>query len=390
MVKQSASLFTDDFLPDFHLNLIIMNDRRVFHDRIAVLINGTDFDLKLSIDDIPLLIRDLETSAKALIEKIKSGIPRKSIPNLLVDNQMGLASHGYTALNRIFTQQALDFMDLHLKNLDKRIKFPVISVQSDFFSIPWEWLYNEPPQKVSTRDLLSTMKPFWGMSFIIARMDPPGNARSYGYFSKKIPMKIGIIVDDSLEFAVEEVKWLKQLADSDPSKLHSSQFKVTSTTSDWGFVEEINNFLNREFDIIHLACHAESEKDLKLSSYFSVSIRQQYQIRNLTAFPQVTIKAPLIFFNACSTGIRNPLETFNFVKEFQKAGASNIIAIEASVESQIAYNFAQTFYSYFLGGLELGDALIKSRHEIIKNNNKAVDVVVLFYSLYGNPRAKII
>lgn len=389
MVKQTVTLFADEFLVEYDLNLIIRNDRRVFHDRIAVLINGTDFDLKISIDDIPFLISDLEVAAQKLVTEIKSDIPKSRIPDLLVDNQVGLAAHGYTALNRIFSQQTIDFIDLHLQNLGKHIKFPVVGIQSDFFSIPWEWLYKEPPQKVKTDNLSSTMKPFWGMSFIIARMDAPGSTRAYGYFSNKTPIKVGVITDEDLEFTKEEVAWLEQQEKDDNSKIKLSQFKISGTSNGWNFVEAINKFLNRDFNIIHLACHAEAENAQKLNSYFSVSNGWKYRIRNLTAYPQVNMKASLVFFNACSTGIRNPLETLDFVKEFQKAGASNVIAVEASVETEAAFNFAQTFYSHFLGGAELGEALIMSRHQIIKNSRRAVDVVVLFYSLYGNPRTRI-
>jgi len=388
MFKQNSLIYSHDLYSNPDLSILIVNDKNAFHEGIVSIINGQgEFEINLTVNDIPLLINDLCGSIEPLIKKIKSGLSRDQVSLELVDSNTGLASRGHSTLNRVFSKEALDFIDLVIKGLNKKQK-PILEIVSSFFLMPWEWLYQEPPQTIdATKGLKFVMEPFWGLSYIIARMNPPihnsyNNKKAISYLPK-----IGVIADNTLQFAKEEVEWLKAIADE--GKIILKVLKIPAKATDWDFIEEINSFLSKDFDILHLACHAETAKDSKLSSYFSAAQGREYQIRNMTSHPPVKIKAPLVFFNACSTGIRNPMETFDFIKEFEKAGASNVIATEESVETEVAYDFAQNFYTNFLGGMDLGKSLIKTRVDLINGNKKSTDVVTLFYSLYGNPYLKI-
>lgn len=387
MVKQSGLIYPSDLYNKPDINIYIVNDKSVFHDNIVAIINGGEFEIKLAINDIPLLINDLCNSVELLIKKIKLGLHSDQIPMELIDSDTGLASRGHSTLNRIFSREALDFIDLVIKSINKKQK-PIIEIVSGFFLIPWEWLYQEPPQNIdATKGIKPVMESFWGLSYIIARMTQPIN-NSNNNRPISSPPKVGVIFDDTLQFAEEEVEWLKTVAES--GKIVLKIFKITNKATNWEFIEEINKFLSRDLDILHFACHAETSTDSILSSYFSAAHGREYQIRNMKSHPPVRIKAPLIFFNACSTGTRNPLETFDFVQEFEKAGAHNIIATEESIESEVANNFAQTFYSHLLDGEDLGKSLMKARVNILNSNRKSADVITLFYSLYGNPHLKII
>lgn len=387
MVKQSGLIHPSDLYNKPDINIYIVNDKSIFHDNIVTIINGSEFEIKLTVNDIPLIIKDLCNSVELLIKKIKLGLPRDQVPKELTDSNTGLASRGHSTLNRIFPKEALDFIDLVIKSTNIKQK-PIIEIVSGFFLIPWEWLYQEPPQNIdAAKGINPTMEPFWGLSYIIARMTQPINNFNN---NKPIssPPKVGVILDDTLQFAEEEVEWLKAAAES--GKIVLKIFKISNKATNWEFIEEINKFLSRDFDILHFACHAETSAESILSSYFSAAHGREYQIRNMKSHPPVKIKAPLVFFNACSTGTRNPLETFDFVQEFEKAGAHNVIATEESIESEVAYNFAQTFYTHLLDGDDLGKSLMKTRINILDNNQKSADVVTLFYSLYGNPNLKII
>ena len=389
MFKQSTLIYSSDLFANPDLSIYIVNDKSIFRDNLVAIINQQgEFEIKLNRDDIPLLIDDLCNAVELLITKIKSGLAKDQIPVALVDSDTGLASRGHSTLNRIFSKEALDFIDLVFKGLNKKEQ-PVLEIVSGFFLIPWEWLYREPPQNIdATKGLKSTMDPFWGLSYIIARMSPPIHTSYNNKKTISAPPKIGVVADDTLQFAKEEIEWLKTIEKD--GKIALKIFRISAKANDWDFIEGVNSFLSKDFDILHLACHAEYMKESKLSSYFSAAHGRKYQIRNMTSHPPVKIKAPLVFFNACSTGIRNPLETFNFVNEFENAGASNVIAVEESVETEVAYNFAQTFYSYLLDGMDLGEALLKTRIDLISANRNSADVVTLFYSLYGNPRVKIL
>jgi hypothetical protein len=227
---------------------------------------------------------------------------------------------------------------------------------------------------------------FWGLSYNVARINPKGLEQINGNILR--PPKIGLVFDKSLYFGTVEMEWLNNFKKE--HKIQLDVFDAPKNIDEWEFIKRINLFLSKDFDIIHFACHAEVSKDDRLSSYFTALNGMKYHIRHITSTPSIRIKAPLIFFNACSTGVRKPLETLDFVREFEKAGALNILAVEASVQSQIAFNFAQTFYRYLLTGSDLGTAIIKSRVEMIESHNAAADIVTLFYSLYGNPQVRCV
>jgi CHAT domain-containing protein len=101
------------------------------------------------------------------------------------------------------------------------------------------------------------------------------------------------------------------------------------------------------------------------------------------------IPAKLVFFNACNLAVRNPDQTWDFVKGFQEKGIRQIVAVEAPVSSQVAELFAETFYTDFLQGSRfIGDSLhYAKRHLInamISNNAPPKNLMALFYALYGN------
>ena len=134
MFKQNSLIYSHDLYSNPDLSILIVNDKNAFHEGIVSIINGQgEFEINLTVNDIPLLINDLCGSIEPLIKKIKSGLSRDQVSLELVDSNTGLASRGHSTLNRVFSKEALDFIDLVIKGLNKKQK-PILEIVSSISS----------------------------------------------------------------------------------------------------------------------------------------------------------------------------------------------------------------------------------------------------------------
>ncbi len=339
-----------------------------------------------SIENFSQINDNLNDSAIELISSLKKGASRKDLPKILTDPEKGLASNGYYALNQIFRHEVIDYINHSFP--ESRV--PIIEIISDFFVIPWEWLFDDHPKDYSEMILPSMVKPFWGFNRIVARSKYSDHIVDCHPLQTTLPapFKIGVIIDNKLKYARDEQDWL--ISATKNGKIIVEKFIYDQKGDEWDFIRAMNVFLNREdIDIFHFACEAEVDPDHPLNSCLYIGNGNKYYMKYFQSDPKVNFKSSLIFLNACSTGARNPKHTFNIVDQFYIENTSSVIAIESNIHSHVANNFAQNFYTNLMLGDSLGISLYKARNEIVKEGDRPEDIVSLFYSLYGQPYLQI-
>ncbi|MFZ0927371.1 MAG: CHAT domain-containing protein [Syntrophobacteraceae bacterium] len=96
---------------------------------------------------------------------------------------------------------------------------------------------------------------------------------------------------------------------------------------------------------------------------------------------------PLVFLNACQIGrsAMSLTDIGGWAKGFLEAGAGAFIGAYWSIYDQAANDFAQAFYSNFLAGMEIGQAVQAARQKI----KPLGDPTWLAYTVYANPLAKV-
>ncbi|MBZ0282488.1 MAG: CHAT domain-containing protein [Anaerolineae bacterium] len=381
-------IYSNSLIPHVHLNFFI---QVMSEDKLEILINGSEFyrlELDVRVGDISSLNNDLNRAAESLVKRIQSGLSREQLVEALLDIRDGLAFRGHLALNNIFGDNGINIIRKEIGIINNT---PVLELVSDTFILPWEWLFEKSIDQIdSADDLLHIVSNFWALDRILARRHVPKQSvrgtTKQDIRKLKMPVVIGLIIDESLEFARRERSWFKGL---DESLVELRELQIPNGVSDSEFIRIINTFLCQpDLDIIHFACHAEPNSENPLASYLRVADGREYEINFTNAPPMVNLHAPIIFFNACSTGIRNPLQTFQFVTTFQQRGAENIIAVEASISSQVAEIYAENFYQSFIfsnTNLSLGEAVRIARIQTLETGNKAADIVAIFYATYANP-----
>jgi len=310
-----------------------------------------------------------------------------------------LAETGKAVLEEIFDQCSLEDLKKCLGRNAVTPDSPPISVriETEAFFLPWEmlaWPENSPNEPLDCR--------IWGFLYDITR--------SVIDAEMKIT-KPRLMVDtlpDMLFFSLE---------DKDPQVATMNQFKqdnqvnltpvlpFTNRSEQEQRKREVDDnlveYLKRPLHIVHFGCHAEgaeSEENAKfqVNQTFYLSLYDFIE-RNCTF-----IGNPLVFLNACETGIfrgkaarstseDNPLApkvAADFVRVFLRdLGACGVLATEYKIPSDFAAEFAKEFYSLFLKReLSAGEALLQSRQEFIRNRRNPLG---LFFSAYLEPETRI-
>jgi hypothetical protein len=92
---------------------------------------------------------------------------------------------------------------------------------------------------------------------------------------------------------------------------------------------------------------------------------------------------PLVFINGCHTTALEPDSAFELVSGFvEVAGASGVIGTEITIFEPIATAFAENFLQYFSQGVEVGEAIRRSRLALLKQSNP-LGLVYIPYTMAG-------
>jgi hypothetical protein len=92
---------------------------------------------------------------------------------------------------------------------------------------------------------------------------------------------------------------------------------------------------------------------------------------------------PLVFINGCHTTALEPDSAFELVSGFvEVAGAAGVIGTEITIFEPIATSFAENFLQAFSQGVEVGEAIRRSRLALLKQSNP-LGLVYIPYTMAG-------
>ncbi|MEL6496289.1 MAG: CHAT domain-containing protein, partial [Cyanobacteria bacterium J06623_7] len=144
---------------------------------------------------------------------------------------------------------------------------------------------------------------------------------------------------------------------------------------------------NNSFSILHFACHGMFDRNLPNDSAIQLTNDSLRPSDIKIKFKKVR---PLIFINACHGG-RVGFSFTNiggWAKRFVNARVGIFIGAMWEVNDELAYQFAETFYTFLLrDNLSIAESFQKSRQAIRKL--APYNSTWLAYSLYADPEAKI-
>jgi hypothetical protein len=158
--------------------------------------------------------------------------------------------------------------------------------------------------------------------------------------------------------------------------------------------------VDRPVHFQHFHCHCDTSAQpsvghwLKLASPAATIGLRRYSERKVTiaaldsAFGGFTERSaesdpyPVIFLNACASGSISPSDVASFAETFLANGNRAVIGTETSIPAFFAPAFSREFYTEFLAGRSVGDAMYRARWKLLKGHKNPLGIL---YGLFGNP-----
>jgi CHAT domain len=111
-----------------------------------------------------------------------------------------------------------------------------------------------------------------------------------------------------------------------------------------------------------------------------------YQLRFMV--PKAEGPRPLVFLNACGSTHVDPTEATSFPELFLEKGLDflGVIGTEATIPEYFAREFAKRFYHRLFQGDNLGEALLASRWQMLRQFHNPLGIL---YTLYADPEVRI-
>jgi hypothetical protein len=150
-----------------------------------------------------------------------------------------------------------------------------------------------------------------------------------------------------------------------------------------------------DFDVVHIACHGGSDPAriedtvLVLSDRLAAGqvVPVTIDARTVAGSANLRARSPLVFLNACETGLQAPLLTAwgGWPRTFWQAGAGAFVGTSWSVREGPATDFSLAFYDALLNGRTLLDAAGAGRAAA----KARPDASWLAYVVYGHPTSRV-
>lgn len=268
-----------------------------------------------------------------------------------------------------------------------RNEIRAIQVISEEPLIPWELLYvTDPETGPQGKGFLSE----WGLVRWLHNAKWP--SRRLALSPERVRYVIPDYVNPDLKLngaAAERAMLLRQFAGAQEIKSESTA--VAAFLYDGA----------TDCDLLHFACHGEAAQKAVLNADLlmaGTSTKDRIVDDPLTA-EVVKDHArfaseppnPIVFINACQTGRTGAglggVGGFAdaFLRPLSKRGAGAFIGALWSVDDQLAFGFAETFYTALKAGQTLVEAAQAARN-LAKTNQ---EFTWLAYTVYGNPFARV-
>ncbi|MFJ5556574.1 CHAT domain-containing protein [Streptomyces sp. NPDC093250] len=155
--------------------------------------------------------------------------------------------------------------------------------------------------------------------------------------------------------------------------------------------------MNHPHQVLHMSCHTtvtgdDSEAANRLVFHLSstaqsekvVDVEVHKVLSDLipawAAAPRTVGGLPLVFLNACSTALHDPLTLRSLMEPFVKNRNPSVIGTVAHLPDRIAEYFSRRFYEALLGGRTVGESLHTAKWDLLQTRRNPVG---LLYALYG-------
>lgn len=90
----------------------------------------------------------------------------------------------------------------------------------------------------------------------------------------------------------------------------------------------------------------------------------------------------IVILNACGPSTTNPVSACSFPKLFLHEGHRAFLGTETKVPDEVAAQFSHFLYIGLLGGLDLGQAILRARHMLLKEFHNPLGAL---FVMYGEP-----
>lgn len=256
-----------------------------------------------------------------------------------------------------------------------------LEIATEGFLLPWELLYPDYQIGVVTWD------SFWGFRYNISRVltdvprqgwlssedhEPPRvmllpYPKLNGVRDQEIPFFRGlrsagkICLRDWLEECSQMAGGSEQL--NEPYELRKKLFE----------------FCGQGSDVVQLSCHVAINEAYSRHSCFVLGPDLKVRLEDMNVDHLELADDPVVFLNACGTGVRDSRKTSDFVREFLKSGSRGVIATESDVPDYFAAEFTQQFYRHLLHGRTYGEALLATRHWCLHECNNPLGLLYASY-----------
>lgn len=274
-------------------------------------------------------------------------------------------------LNSIGTQLYDQLFSEELKNLwwsALREKVKSILIISDETWIPWELI--KPYQKDSNGKV--TEDDFLCEKYHLARWLQGKGSLTYQIDFRNLKLIITSAMKE-LEGGTEHFD-LQGLRNINLEECPASLKEVFSLLTNGGF------------DALHIACHGEYNSSNPDYSVLVLDNGEKLQPRHVSGSKTIFGKTrPIVFLNACESGLSSPSLTGvgGWAPQFLGAGASAFIGTTWDVDNHSASPFARTFYENLIDGMTIGAAMQDARKKIKKRGDSSW----LSYTIYANPES---
>ncbi|MEM8637395.1 MAG: CHAT domain-containing protein [Cyanobacteria bacterium P01_G01_bin.54] len=328
-----------------------------------------EFRVKATLDDIENLSRNLQDSIETISGYCEDRQPEP-------EEIRGLVKLGYKAFRVIFDKSDVwDYVKdwMHSKSNVK------VAIDSKQFTLPWELISHK------NYDKTFSYQHFWGMRYqVYRRVEPPmGKLPSMQESLDKV-LRVGMLANHELEkVSKEEIPFLQGLQKDGKISLSILPKEEGVELED---IEDLRDFFGTDFNIVHFACHAHYKEKNPPLSCFKLSSGFELTLQDLETEDVSFEGSPLAILNACNTSVVDPRYTSNFINALLDLGACGVITTECSVPDLFAAQFIKQLYTNLLGGLSLGESLLKSRKHFLQYDNPSG----LLYSMYGSPSIRLV
>ena len=255
--------------------------------------------------------------------------------------------------------------------------------------IPWEMVRMRHPD---TGDIDDKFLAEYGLIRTLSDTSPPRElpARKWNYFRAQFPSGMYPAVGAEIDYFTNTGPGTLQAHDIEAEPLDDGEDAFYDALADG------------DFDILHLACHAEGDEEEidRAQLIIGEASDPGGNARPVTVGPSILAaearwktRHPVVFLNACETGRAGALLTAwgGWPNVFMRCGAGVFIGSAWPVRDGPASRFAAAFYESLLSGATLAEAATSARNAARTSASGAeLDASWLAFKVYGHPRARLV